>query len=222
MDCSLPGSSVHKIFQARILEWVAFSSSRRSSQPGDRIHISYISLPWQEDSLPLTLPGKPLMTDLWQAYLSSPVIHFLSSLSCFTFGIVFKGKNRKNDHWNIYFCLLLYADAPWFMMIWLNDHQNIYFCLLLYVDAPWFMMIWLNGSSALYTKQHEFSRNCILIFSWVNEMWCTMALLGCWAAAVSCSSQSASSSNGKQPWYIYNCSECIHSFCFSLSSFSIQ
>ena len=36
MDCSLPGSSVHSIFQARILGWVAISSSRGSSQPGDR------------------------------------------------------------------------------------------------------------------------------------------------------------------------------------------
>ena len=31
MNCSRPGSSVHGIFQARILEWVAFSSSRGSS-----------------------------------------------------------------------------------------------------------------------------------------------------------------------------------------------
>ena len=31
MDCSLPGSSVRGIFQARILEWVAISSSRESS-----------------------------------------------------------------------------------------------------------------------------------------------------------------------------------------------
>ena len=31
MDCSLPGSSVHGILQARILEWVAISSSRGSS-----------------------------------------------------------------------------------------------------------------------------------------------------------------------------------------------
>ena len=35
MDCSLPGSSVHGIFQARILEWFAISFSRRSSQPRD-------------------------------------------------------------------------------------------------------------------------------------------------------------------------------------------
>ena len=31
MDCSLPGFSVHGILQARTLEWVAISSSRRSS-----------------------------------------------------------------------------------------------------------------------------------------------------------------------------------------------
>ena len=33
--CDLPGSSVHGIFQARILEWVAISFSRRSSRPRD-------------------------------------------------------------------------------------------------------------------------------------------------------------------------------------------
>ena len=35
MDCSLPGSSVHRIFQARILEWVATCYSRGSCQPRD-------------------------------------------------------------------------------------------------------------------------------------------------------------------------------------------
>ena len=34
MDCSLPGSPVHGILQARILEWVAISCSRGSSHPG--------------------------------------------------------------------------------------------------------------------------------------------------------------------------------------------
>ena len=42
MDYSLPGSSVHEILQARILEWVAISFSRGSSQPRDRNHISCI------------------------------------------------------------------------------------------------------------------------------------------------------------------------------------
>ena len=35
MDCSLPGSSIHGIFQARVLEWVAISFSRGSSRPRD-------------------------------------------------------------------------------------------------------------------------------------------------------------------------------------------
>ena len=42
MDCSLPGSSVHGILQARILEWVAISFSRGSSWPGDWTCISRI------------------------------------------------------------------------------------------------------------------------------------------------------------------------------------
>ena len=42
MDCSLPGSSIHGIFQARVLEWVAISFSRRSSWPRDWTRVSYI------------------------------------------------------------------------------------------------------------------------------------------------------------------------------------
>ena len=43
MDCSLPGSSIHGIFQARILEWFDISFSRGSSQPGDRTQVSFIA-----------------------------------------------------------------------------------------------------------------------------------------------------------------------------------
>ena len=42
MDCSLPGSSVHGILQARILEWVAISFSRGSSWPRDQTCVSCI------------------------------------------------------------------------------------------------------------------------------------------------------------------------------------
>ena len=42
MDFSLPGSSVHGISQARILEWVSISSSRESSWPRDRTQVSCI------------------------------------------------------------------------------------------------------------------------------------------------------------------------------------
>ena len=40
MDCSPPGSSIHGIFQARTLEWVAISFSRGSSQSRDRTPVS--------------------------------------------------------------------------------------------------------------------------------------------------------------------------------------
>ena len=42
MDCSPPGSSVHGILQARILEWVVISSSRRSSWLRDKTRVSCI------------------------------------------------------------------------------------------------------------------------------------------------------------------------------------
>ena len=43
IDCSLPGSSVHGILQARILGWVAIPFSRGSSQPRDRTPLSHIA-----------------------------------------------------------------------------------------------------------------------------------------------------------------------------------
>ena len=55
MDCGPPGSSVHGILQARILEWVAMPSFRGSSQPG----IESRSLALQADSLPSETPRKP-------------------------------------------------------------------------------------------------------------------------------------------------------------------
>ena len=56
---SQPGSSVHGIPQARILEWVAISSSRGSSQPRDRTCVSCIA----DRFLPLSHMGSP--TAFW-------------------------------------------------------------------------------------------------------------------------------------------------------------
>ena len=63
--CDLPGFSVHEILQARILEWVAISSSRGSSDP-EMEPISLVSPAlagigrhWQADSLPLSHLGSP-------------------------------------------------------------------------------------------------------------------------------------------------------------------
>ena len=56
MYCSLPGSSVHGIFQARILGWVAISPWGDLPDPG----IEPGSPTLHADSLPYEPPGKPL------------------------------------------------------------------------------------------------------------------------------------------------------------------
>ena len=58
VDCSPPGSSVHGILMARILEWVAISFSRGSSQPG----IKPRSPTLQADALTSEPPEKPFIS----------------------------------------------------------------------------------------------------------------------------------------------------------------
>ena len=59
MDCSPSGSSVHRILQARILEWVSMPSSWGSSKTqGSNLHLSCL-LHWQAGSLLLAPPRKP-------------------------------------------------------------------------------------------------------------------------------------------------------------------
>ena len=57
MGCSLSGSSVHGILQARKLECVAMPSPRGSSQPRGRANPHLLH--WQADSLPLSHLGSP-------------------------------------------------------------------------------------------------------------------------------------------------------------------
>ena len=59
VNCSLPGSSLHGILQARTVEWVSKPSSRGSSWPRDQIHVSYISCMGRQDLYHL---GSPRMT----------------------------------------------------------------------------------------------------------------------------------------------------------------
>ena len=60
MDCSLPGSAVYGIFQARILEWVAISSSRIFPTQGSYRCLLHL-LHWQIGSLPLRHLRKPAL-----------------------------------------------------------------------------------------------------------------------------------------------------------------
>ena len=63
MDCSLPGSSVRGILQARVLEWVAMPSSSESSPPRDQT-TSSVAPALQTDSLSLSHHGSQFLSHL--------------------------------------------------------------------------------------------------------------------------------------------------------------
>ena len=80
IDCSLLGSTVHEIFQARILEWVAISFSRGSSQPRDGSPVSLVSP--ESDSLPrwvlyhcTTMDQKEWGCDIWNRLVGPSEYH---------------------------------------------------------------------------------------------------------------------------------------------------
>ena len=59
MDRSTPSSSIHRILQARVLEWVTEPSSRGKMFPDQGLNSCLLSLlPWQVDCLPLVPPGR--------------------------------------------------------------------------------------------------------------------------------------------------------------------
>ena len=72
MDCSPPGSSIHRFSQARILEWVAIPICRRSSQPKDRTPVScgyYQGVPVKlKEKTPESGLGGPVSHAFWRHY----------------------------------------------------------------------------------------------------------------------------------------------------------
>ena len=72
MDCSPPGSSVHGILQARILEWGAIPFSGELPNPG----IEPESPALQVESLPSGPPGKPSSSTYYLNFPSLPSLKF--------------------------------------------------------------------------------------------------------------------------------------------------
>ena len=100
MDCSLPGFSVHEIFQARVPEWVAISFSRRSSWPRDQTWISCIA--GRHFTLWATREAVTLENNLTVLYVVKRKITIL--LSSFTLAVYPWGKKMyahpKTCTWN--------------------------------------------------------------------------------------------------------------------------
>ena len=74
MDCSLPGSSIYGIFQARILEWVAISFSRGNSWPRDWTQVSRIVgrcfIIW---TILASIKPHPLVSHTWPKTVILPI-----------------------------------------------------------------------------------------------------------------------------------------------------
>ena len=92
-DCISPGPSVHWVLQARILEWVAMTSSRGSSRPRGWTHISYVSC-----------------ISRWVLYhLGSPVCMCMQV--CSVTSVVSKSKSWRK--WLLLFSHSIMSDSLW-------------------------------------------------------------------------------------------------------------
>ena len=123
MGCSPPGSSVHGTLQAGTLEWVAMPSSRGSTWPRGRTHISYISCIRQVGSLLLVPPGKPLVylacVDIY-IYTHFSAVLWLGYNLLYLLGKLFsleKAEGEKSPiRWNDYYFTSSWHD--FFKKIW--------------------------------------------------------------------------------------------------------
>ena len=116
-----PGSYVHGIFQARLLEWAAVYSSRRSSQSRDRSYISCVSCNWrirnQADSL--SLPWETL-GNMWLEIISTVLLKIIY-IHISTFSSLIKYTSVQ------YFVILIKKEVaqsfPTLMTPWTAAHQ---------------------------------------------------------------------------------------------------
>ena len=133
MGCSLPGSSIHGIFQARVLEWVA-TSFRRSSQPG---------LPHCTQMLyRLSHQGSPSYSITQQLKITRYVNGNPLRYSCLenpldggawwatVHGVAKSGTRLRNFTLNVIVYLLL-------LFIQFGDYHGFVLSLLLPIALPW-------------------------------------------------------------------------------------
>ena len=108
MDCSPPGSSCHGNFQARILEWVAISSSKGSSQPRNRTHVSSVS------------------------FIGRQILHQCATWEAPTVGLGSskKGKRKKKthikktSHQTLHFRLFVLTSPTWSSPSWSKQQER--------------------------------------------------------------------------------------------------
>ena len=101
MDCSMPGSSIHKIFQARILEWVTISFSRGSSQPRDQTWVSLT-----EARLFTVWATREVIS------LCNPLLHWIWAWTCDLLWPVWTLENMTHkEAWTVHFQWALHSSC---------------------------------------------------------------------------------------------------------------
>ena len=130
--CSPQGSSVHGIFQARILEWVTISSSRESSPPRDQTRISCVFCigKWFFSTEP---PGNPLC-------LKYPIKTLRRSLLCLFLSLFAHCSLPVTPVQSGRFWKFL---SPWVTCISVRPKPSGTFPLLLYLICLWCLTLFL-------------------------------------------------------------------------------
>ena len=127
MDCSLPSFSIHGIFQVRVLEWLAISFSRGSSQP--RIKPGSPSL--QADALLSEPPRKPHASKGMLKILQAKLQQYVNCELPVVQAGFRKARGTSDQITNI--C--------WIMEKEIDFQKNIYFCLL---TMPKPLTVWIT------------------------------------------------------------------------------
>ena len=118
IDYSPPGSSVHRILQASVLGWVATPSSRGSSQPRNRNHVSYIGSNFFTTSVS---QASKVMLKILQARLQQYVNHEIPDVQA-----GFRRGRRIRDQ---------IANIRWIIEKARGFQKNIYFCFMDYAKV---------------------------------------------------------------------------------------
>jgi len=196
MDCSLPGSSIHGIIQARILESVAVPFSRGSSQPRDRTLIFYIAgrfcTVWVTREIKLASSsigpknGKILNTKFLFDLLSSCFsIHSRLQISFFLFLLLlFSGQDMSNSlrphrlstsGFSVLHCLPGFAQSH---IHWVNDAIQSSHTVLLpsppahNLSKHQGLFQWVDSSYSLVYIKNIVSGCTCCIFKHLHELNC--------------------------------------------------
>ena len=140
VDHSLPGSSVHGILQATVMEWVVLPSSRGSSRPRGWTRVSCLQH-WQVRSLPLAPPGKAYIEYQFSSVAQS-CLTLCDPMNCSTAGLPVHHQlpefTQTQVHWvvRVYMALnIKIGDSDSLLLEWMNwDLSTFYFMIHLVLE----------------------------------------------------------------------------------------